>query len=206
MLSLPGLEYVIKCSNCQQVDATVNCIECEDSYCKPCFTDLHCKGNRTKHNKMPIPLCGYCKYQMACKTCLTCMTCKLEDDDPRNILSESTRGLSCDTCFFHMHDENKYEAPFSFSCLLLSYYDDDDYDEYTNTTFFSASFYSYNLHLLFHRHALEHSTETHKNAVRDIFTRSKEAYLVGHQLHQRIKTTHNYHSLVQDCEECQSHR
>ena len=49
-ISLPpaGLEYVIKCSNCLENVATMNCAECEDSYCRSCYDDLHCKGRHLR--------------------------------------------------------------------------------------------------------------------------------------------------------------
>jgi hypothetical protein len=157
----PGLEYVVKCSNCLDNIGNMNCSECEDTYCRPCFNDLHCKGNRATHNYVSVPMCGYCKYQCGCRTCLTCMTSKPEPDSPQALLSESERGIFCDACFSHMHDENV--------------------------------------------HKFELQAEDVKKGAKDLFTKTREAYLIQHQLQVRLKTDHQYFNLVQDCEECRSH-
>jgi len=161
-ISMPpaGLEFVIKCSSCMVEQAVINCDECEDSYCRICFDDLHCKGTRRTHHKQKIPMCGYCKYQMACRTCVTCMTVKPEPGSPMELMSETDRGTMCDTCFSHSHNEHEIE--------------------------------------------LSLASDSKKKALKQIFNQSKEAYLVAHQLHLRIKTTHKYLDMVQSCEECWS--
>lgn len=45
-LPAPKLEYVIICGNCEINPATVNCLNCEDSMCKTCFSTLHCRGKK----------------------------------------------------------------------------------------------------------------------------------------------------------------
>ena len=42
----PGLEFVVQCSNCAS-KASLNCWDCEDSYCRQCYDDLHCKVRYT---------------------------------------------------------------------------------------------------------------------------------------------------------------
>ncbi len=162
-LSIPmppvGLEFVVKCSNCTTRQATINCDECEDSYCRICFDDMHCKGTRRHHHRQKIPMCGYCKFQMACRTCMTCMTAKPEPGSPAELMSETDRGTMCDTCFTHTHNEHEIE--------------------------------------------LRHASDEKKRALKQI-AQSKSAYLVAHQLHLRIKTTHKYLDMVQSCEECWS--
>jgi len=161
-ISMPpaGLEFVVKCSNCMAEQAVINCDECEDSFCRPCFDDLHCKGSRRNHHKQKIPMCGYCKFQMACRTCVTCMTVKPEPGSPMELMSETDRGTMCDTCFSHSHNEHDIE--------------------------------------------MSHASDAKKKAAKQIFNQSKTAYLVAHQLHLRIKTTHKYLDMVQSCEECWS--
>jgi hypothetical protein len=161
-ISMPpaGLEYVIKCSSCQFEQAIINCDECEDSYCRNCYDDLHCKGQRRNHHKLTIPMCSYCKYQMACRTCLTCITQKPEPGSPMELMNETQRGTMCDTCFTHSHNEHEIE--------------------------------------------LQHASDSRKRALKNIFDKSKSAYLVAQQLHLSIKTSHKYLNLVQECEECRS--
>eukprot|EP00605_Chrysophyceae_sp_TOSAG23-4_P001444 GSChrysophyteH1.ASY1.ANO1.1572.1 assembled CDS len=161
-ISMPpqGLEFVVKCSACQTEEATVNCEECEDSYCRNCFDDLHCKGTRRSHHRLRIPKCAYCKYQMACRTCLTCITNKPEPGSPLELMKETERGTMCDTCFNHSHNEHEIER--------------------------------------------QHAPDDIKLAAKNIFEKSRAAYLVVQQLRLRLKTTHKYLNLVQECEECLS--
>lgn len=46
-IALPqkGCEFVVSCSYCSAV-AELNCLQCEDSFCKLCFANLHCKGSQ----------------------------------------------------------------------------------------------------------------------------------------------------------------
>lgn len=101
-----GLEFVIQCSNCTAT-AVRNCWECEDSYCKKCYDNLHCKGKRRFHHTYSIPMCGYCKFQMASKCCVTCMSIKPEPGSAQEQMKESDRGNLCDYCFSHLHDESE---------------------------------------------------------------------------------------------------
>ena len=48
-----------------------------------------------------------------------------------------------------------------------------------------------------HEIELEHSSDAKKQSVKNIFSRTKDAYLLAHQLHLRIKTSHRYANLVQ---------
>ena len=80
------------------------------------------------------------------------MTTKPDPDSPHALLSESERGLSCDACFSHMHDENA--------------------------------------------HALEAQSDAIKGGVKAIFEKTREAYLIKHQIHVRLKTAHQYFNVV----------
>lgn len=153
----PGLEFVVQCSNCT-VAAVINCWECEDSYCRKCYDNLHCKGKRRLHHYFPIPKCGYCKFQVASKCCITCITIKPEPGSAQEQMKESDRGTLCDCCFTHLHDESE--------------------------RFF------------------DESQAEKKLQLRQIFARSREAYLIKQQLKQGIVTDHKFDFLVQECEEC----
>jgi len=43
------------CIECEEAAGTLRCDQCDDIYCKMCFTILHRKGNRAKHTCTPIP-------------------------------------------------------------------------------------------------------------------------------------------------------
>ena len=99
-----GLEYIIKCIQCSYRDAQVYCDQCEDSFCKLCYSSLHCKGHRAKHTSCNIPLCPYCKFQMATKSCVTCVVIPPKKGSLAASLPKFNRGTYCDTCFIHEHD------------------------------------------------------------------------------------------------------
>jgi hypothetical protein len=107
-LAIPekGLENVINCYQCNYRLAVLYCNQCEDSMCMICYQSLHCKGAKSKHSYTKIPHCSYCSYQIATKSCITCVT----HDPPSGTFQASkavfARGLYCDTCFLHEHDEN----------------------------------------------------------------------------------------------------
>ena len=44
-----GCEYIVYCFYCTTKHASLNCIECEESYCQTCFMNIHCKGHRRDH-------------------------------------------------------------------------------------------------------------------------------------------------------------
>jgi hypothetical protein len=102
-----GLEFVVKCSNCTKIAAVKNCNNCEDSFCDACFTALHSKGKRLTHEAYNIPMCGYCKFQMATKNCSSCALSKPKVGSIQGIVEESARGLYCDSCFIYSH--HKFE-------------------------------------------------------------------------------------------------
>jgi hypothetical protein len=60
----PGMSCVVGCVNCSD-SAVSNCVQCDESMCRTCFDAMHCKGERRKHRRDKIPLCSYCKYQVA---------------------------------------------------------------------------------------------------------------------------------------------
>lgn len=107
VISMPpqGLEFVIPCNTCMS-PAEVNCQQCDESMCKSCFGNLHCKGSRRSHRHEKIPMCSYCRFQMATKTCVTCFMRKPKPGSVQELITED-RGLFCDTCFCFMHDEHE---------------------------------------------------------------------------------------------------
>ena len=159
-IALPpeGLANTVKCCNCPS-PSQVNCNQCEDSFCKRCFDNVHCKGQRRNHNYVYIPYCSNCKYQVGCKNCLTCVLNKPVPGSLQAAMKESDRGTLCDTCFTHFHD------PMEISL--------------SDPRFASR-----------------------KKNERTLFMQTKEAYLVGQQIHQGDVTDHRYDNLVQPCEEC----
>lgn len=104
-ISLPptGLANIVNCNHCQEV-ATVNCIECEDSFCKSCYDTFHCKGMRRLHRNYKFPFCSNCSFQVATKTCLTCILQKPKPGSLQEKMSSFDRGTFCDTCFVYYHD------------------------------------------------------------------------------------------------------
>ena len=108
-ISMPptGLEYLVKCCSCQS-PSHVNCTTCDESMCKPCFDNLHCKGNRKLHRSDKIHFCAYCRFQMATKNCVTCF---MKPPKPGTVqeLVVGDRGLFCDSCFSYLHDSREME-------------------------------------------------------------------------------------------------
>ena len=80
------------------------------------------------------------------------MTSKPDPESPYALLTETERGLSCDVCFSHKHDENA--------------------------------------------HALEAQSDSIKDGVKAIFEKTREAYLIKHQIHVGLKTSHQYFNVV----------
>eukprot|EP01034_Spumella_vulgaris_P024182 gene24183-30498_t len=101
-----GLENVISCCYCSKT-AEVNCVQCEDSMCKVCYNSMHCKGNRRQHSSQKIPMCSFCKFQVATKSCLTCVLAVPSKSSMKYNMKQSDRGTYCDTCFSHEHDLNE---------------------------------------------------------------------------------------------------
>ena len=160
-IALPpeGLANIIKCCNCPS-PSQVNCNQCEDSFCKRCFDNVHCKGQRRNHNYVSIPYCSNCKYQVGCKNCLTCILNKPVAGSLQAAMKESERGTLCDTCFTHFHD------PIEISLADPKF-------------------------------------ANRKKAERTMMMQTKEAYLVGQQIHQGVITDHRFDNLIEPCEECQ---
>eukprot|EP01041_Mallomonas_annulata_P004815 gene4815-9605_t len=108
-LSIPtpvaGLQYMVYCSNCER-QATVNCLNCEDSMCQICFTSLHCKGSRKKHVSHAISMCSLCTMQMATKACTTCALRKPKKGSVQLLLKRDL-SVMCDNCFCHVHDHRE---------------------------------------------------------------------------------------------------
>jgi hypothetical protein len=102
-----GLENIISCCYCSSKTAEVNCVQCEDSMCKVCYNSMHCKGNRRLHRSERIPMCSFCKFQVATKSCLTCILAVPPKSSMKYGMKQSERGTYCDTCFGHEHDLNE---------------------------------------------------------------------------------------------------
>ena len=108
LLPAKGQDFIILCFFCSVQHATVNCVECEESYCKRCFDDMHCKGSRNRHMSYRIPFCSNCRYQHATKSCLSCILQKPKVGSLQETMSESERGTLCDTCFDHLHNASEH--------------------------------------------------------------------------------------------------
>jgi hypothetical protein len=101
-----GLENVVYCYQCNYRLAVLYCQQCEDSMCAVCFKSLHFKGAKAGHSSCKIPHCSYCAYQIATKSCITCVTHAPAPGSVQASKAVFARGLYCDTCFLHEHDEN----------------------------------------------------------------------------------------------------
>lgn len=153
---IPGLQYLIKCCNCDR-PGSINCLNCEESMCDVCFSSLHCKGKRTKHERHKILMCSLCTEQMATKSCITCALRKPKKGSPQQVIKRDFSVL-CDGCFCHYHDVTEQKPEDNWA----------------------------------------------KRDAQRALEGSKDAYLVGQSLQQRIRTDHHYDPLVQPCEECVS--
>ena len=60
------------CIECGE-DATRSCKECDDFFCEPCFSRLHRKGRKSKHEwaGFPVraPVCAECQNKVATQRC-----------------------------------------------------------------------------------------------------------------------------------------
>lgn len=101
----PGLENIVNCYQCRFRQAVIFCQQCEDSMCMTCYQSLHYKGAKSRHNYHKIPKCSYCTYQVATKSCVSCVTHPPRPHSIQASKSTFSRGLYCDTCFLHEHDE-----------------------------------------------------------------------------------------------------
>lgn len=99
-------EFIVACIFCSQ-KAQVNCNGCEESYCFSCFKNLHCKGKKSNHHFTYIPTCSNCKFQNATKNCLTCIIQRPKPNDVgvERDVPKADKGLYCDCCFTHIHDQ-----------------------------------------------------------------------------------------------------
>lgn len=98
-------EFIVACICMQK--AQVNCNGCEESYCFSCFKNLHCKGKKSNHHFTYIPTCSNCKFQNATKNCLTCIIQRPKPNDVgvERDVPKADKGLYCDCCFTHIHDQ-----------------------------------------------------------------------------------------------------
>ena len=64
------------------------------------------QSRRTGSEK--IPMCSFCKYQVATKSCLTCILTTPPKSSIKHTMKQSERGTYCDTCFTHEHDLNEH--------------------------------------------------------------------------------------------------
>ena len=75
--------------------------------CKSHYDSMHCKGQRKSHTKISIPLCGFCKYQVATKSCNSCFLIKHKPGTIHFHIPKHEVGMYCDTCFTHEHDKHE---------------------------------------------------------------------------------------------------
>ena len=101
-----GLEVVTKCMNCKS-SAAVNCVQCDDSFCVPCYDSLHCKGKRKLHTAVRLVNCAYCNLQAAAKYCKTCVQLPAVSGTAQEMLRSNQRGVYCDSCFSCAHDQSE---------------------------------------------------------------------------------------------------
>ena len=100
-----GFECIANCIFCNQ-KAQVNCSNCEESLCFSCYKSSHSKGTKKVHHHFTyIPTCCNCKYQNATKNCLTCIIQRPKPGELVREVAKGDRGLYCDSCFSHTHDQ-----------------------------------------------------------------------------------------------------
>lgn len=98
----PGFEQKVLCVHCK-APVTANCEECMESFCSPCFTAMHCKGNKRRHTLSKLLMCSYCCEQNASKRCVSCVVLTAPILSAERHMSEP-KGLYCDGCFAHHHE------------------------------------------------------------------------------------------------------
>jgi hypothetical protein len=185
-----GSENLIYCCYCANI-ATINCNDCEDSMCAVCYESMHCRGQKKFHNSNKIPVCSYCKYQVAVKKCSTCMLKKPSKGTMQETMTHFQRGLFCDACFIFEHDlywkKNYLKTNNEFTQSILS--------SSQNVVVPPSSPSSSAMSLLSTNNSV--STTINKNLIN-----SKSAYLVREEIQRKIITSHSYENLMQTCEEC----
>lgn len=111
-----GLEGDILCIECEDVEASRHCEQCEDNYCDECFNATHGSGKRHTHTWVsmgPIKCCE-CEKTKASRWCGAC-------DDPY-----------CLGCFQIIHAKGK-KAAHEFTKIGFSRENDATYDAFLQT-------------------------------------------------------------------------
>ena len=67
----PDQLYSLTCGHCGDT-ADRHCVQCDDDYCKECYTLLHSKGKAVDHTYDQATLCVECGFQIASRICTTC--------------------------------------------------------------------------------------------------------------------------------------
>jgi hypothetical protein len=83
----PDCEFIQYCLQCNEVSATIYCVDCDDFYCDKDYDSFHAKGKRHLHEKFLVENCIECEYQVATRECHQCGDCY------------------CDTCYWKMHSK-----------------------------------------------------------------------------------------------------
>ena len=76
--TLANTDKVIECEECETEQANWKCIQCEQSLCAMCEVDLHKKGARSRHTRIPL---NSKALQQQNLSVLTANDCKEPDDD-----------------------------------------------------------------------------------------------------------------------------
>ena len=78
----------VTCVECEKVEATRKCVDCDDQYCESCYAHTHATGSRVNHTWEPMGTlkCMECEEEAATRWCIEC-------DDPY-----------CDDCFAYDKD------------------------------------------------------------------------------------------------------
>lgn len=84
----PLVEYTLSCSDCQGT-AFRYCHECDEWFCKECYSSNHSKGKRAMHTFLDMDPCVECGYQIASRFCDSC------GDN------------FCDSCYYAKHQRGR---------------------------------------------------------------------------------------------------
>ena len=81
--TLKNAGKIIECEECETEQASWQCLECEQSLCAMCEVDLHRKGARSRHTRIPMNAKAL---QQENLSVITANDCKEQCDDDQNDL------------------------------------------------------------------------------------------------------------------------